>query len=236
MGLEIYVGSLTRYFCGEWETALYQILRKKGYSSQQMKEESAKREKVCRDEIYPEVVEWKQKINDEMKSHFANGADWNEDAMAPYFVDQLHFQSHSSLMLWAAYSEHPSLTRPKECVEEFQNDEAFCLCAEENSPTEFKHLLRGTVCWLPIDFEEPFKAVDICEEELVYGSSVQLLNELSLLNGKTWKADKATIERWRRLGLGQSCSLEEAAKYGLSVFLPLVVKSIENKLVMRLVW
>ena len=236
MGLDLYVGSLTRYFCGNWDTSLQQQCRKKSVPYSRENEGKEKFEKKPREKVHPGVLEWKNGIISKLNGSCTQPVDWDESEKAPYFTDQLHFQGHSSLLLWAAYAEHPELSRPTAVVEDFEEDEAYSRYAEDESKTEFPHLLRQTVCWLPAEFDQPFEAIDLCEAEIGYGSANKLLDELTILNLKTWKADKATIERWRRLGLGQSATLEEAARYALSVFLPLTEKAILNKLVMRLDW
>lgn len=236
MGLDLYVGSLTRYFCGNWDTSLQQQCRKKGmpYSRENEGKETIKQK--SRDQVHPGVIAWKKGVIAKLNGSGSQPFDWDESEKAPYFTDKLHFQGHSSLLLWAAYAEHPDLHRPEAIVEDFEEDEAYSLCTEEESKTEFPHLLKQTACWLPCEFDAPFETMDLCEAELGFGSANKLLDELTILNLKTWKADKPTIERWRRLGLGQSATLEEAARYALSVFLPLSEKAILNKLAMRLDW
>ncbi len=234
MGLGLYVGSLTRYFCGDWETALQKAARKKGLSYVKPEAREKDDEPATREEMHPVVLEWQKELNSKMK--LADPMAWDESQQSPYFTDQLHFQGHSSLLLWAAYYERKDLNRPTECVEDFNEDEAYLSCSADDSKTEFAHLLKNTVCWLPADFAEPFEAMDVCGAELRYGSTNKLLEELIWLNTKTWKAERTDIERWKRLGLGQSCTLEEAARYAMSVFLPLTEKAIEHKLVMRLDW
>ncbi len=233
MALDLYVGSLTRYFCGDWETALQKAARRKSMSYAKP-EAREKEEFPTRDEMHPVVLEWQKELAQEKK--VPDLAAWDETQQSPYFSDQLHFQGHSSLLLWASYYERPDLTRPQECVEDFNEDEAYISCSADDSKTDFKHLLKNTVCWLPADFADPFEATDVCGAELRYGSSQKLLEELIWLNNQTWKAERSTIERWRRFGLGRSCTLEEAARYALSVFLPLTEQSIQQKLVMRLDW
>lgn len=236
MGLDLYVGSLTRYFCGDWETSLQKAARKKGLSYVKPEAREKEEELPTREEMHPVVLEWQNELSRDKRISVSEPAAWDESEQSRYFTDQLHFQGHSSLLLWAAYFERNDLTRPKECVEDFNEDEAYLSCSADDSKTEFKHLLRNTVCWLPADFAEPFEAMDVCGAELRYGSAQKLLEELIWLNTKTWKAERTDIERWRRLGLGQSCTLEEAAKYAMAVFLPLTERAIEHKLVMRLDW
>jgi hypothetical protein len=234
MGLDLYVGSLTRYFCNDWETAQQKAARRKGYVNPKAREKGD--EPTTREEMHPVVIEWRSELDKERKLGVSEPSAWDETEKSPYFTDQLHFQGHSSLLLWAAYYERPNLTRPNACVEDFNEDEAYLACSEDDSKTEFKHLLKNTVCWLPADFAEPFEAMDVCGAELRYGSAQKLLEELIWLNNQTWKAERTDIERWRRLGLGQSCNLEEAARYALAVFLSMTEKAIEHKLVMRLDW
>jgi hypothetical protein len=236
MALDLYVGSLTRYFCGDWETALQKLSRRKGMSYVKPEAREKEEELPTREEMHPVVLEWQNELKKEKITGLSDAPAWDESDESPYFTDQLHFQGHSSLLLWAAYSENADMVPPKDCVEDFNEDEAYQRCAADDSKTDFKHLLKNTVCWLPADFAEPFAELDVCGAELRYGSAQKLLEELIWLNNQTWKADRPTIERWKRLGLGQSCTLEEAARYAFAVFLPLTEKALEHKLVMRLDW
>jgi hypothetical protein len=236
MGLDLYVGSLTRYFCGNWETIIQQHAREKGLGYLRVQLNDNPKPLPSKEEAQQDVINWRISLNNGFLEHKLGPFDWDENPDAPYFTDQLHHLGHSSILLWAAYFEHKDLTRPEQCIDDFRKDPAYVRSSTIGAPSEFKQLLKDTVCWLPCDFPFAFEAIDLSGNDIGFGSSINLLEELNRLNNLTWKAERATITRWRRLGLGKSCTLEEAAQYGLSVFLPLTEKAVENKLVMRLDW
>ena len=82
MALHIYVGSLTRYYAGDWETVIQKQAREAGAnpaSSPDAPSSEAARDAI-RDpgEIRPIVVEWRQGIASALKESITDPFEWDE--------------------------------------------------------------------------------------------------------------------------------------------------------------
>jgi hypothetical protein len=125
MALHIYVGSLTRYYAGDWETVVQKRAREAGAQPSAPSPDAG--EDAIRDpaEIRPIVVEWRQGIASALKESITDPFDWDESSDAPYATDQLTRDALWALRLWAAYTEHPDLPRPTGHVTDAAADPAF---------------------------------------------------------------------------------------------------------------
>ena len=123
MGLDIYVGSLTRYYAGDWELIAQQAAREMGMPLQIVRPQNdpgdAIRDPVA---IRPVVKQWRDQLSESLAGHLSTPLGWNEEADASYFTDKPTGDCYSDLLLWAAYSEHPDLVRPEGSVEDFGHD------------------------------------------------------------------------------------------------------------------
>jgi hypothetical protein len=142
--------------------------------------------------------------------------DWEEKPDGPYFTDKPTFDAYFSLMVWAAYAEHPGMSPPSELDQElWHNDPVFQESALGKSRgggildrltrkpfnTRFPHLLRGSEWWLPI---------------LQVGSSPGLQTELAQLNRLTWQADPLALQSWLQCG-EEPRGLEGLARFAFAI-------------------
>jgi len=125
MGLDVYVGSLTRYYAGDWELIAQQVAREAGVPLQIVRTNADPADAI-RDPaiIGPVVNRWRDQLSASLSEHLSAPLDWNEEADQPYFTDKPAWDCYSGLMLWAAYSEHPELKRPDDNAEDFGHDPA----------------------------------------------------------------------------------------------------------------
>lgn len=236
MGLDVYVGSFTRYYAGEWEVVTAQAARELG----------AKFEVVRRDEppdairdpekIRPIVIEWRRRLSDSLANFLDRPLDWVEDANAPYFTDKPASDGYQSLLLWAAYEEHPELRIPADLPESISKDMALVLSTSEHYKTHYPALLSDTQIWLPIDFSFVFKAPDCAGREVMIGSSFSLLQQLDDLNKRTWNASEEQLRKVAFEGCEKRVPLEVAAKFALALFRRHAALSVNHGLPMLLDW
>ncbi|MCB9854100.1 MAG: hypothetical protein H6818_00320 [Phycisphaerales bacterium] len=234
MGLDVYVGSLTRYYLQDWETPAERWARESGTPIKVIRPQDPEDAITDPDEIREAVSIWRSVVSDALEEHLEGPLDWDESDDAPYFADRPTWDGYSSLLLWAAYSEHPDLERPTQCVEDWADDEAYLKSSDEDSDTLYPALLRDTSMWLPSDFDFTFAGEDLAGDEGCFGSSVQLLQQLFDLNANTWAADEATIAQWRQDGCSDDASLEDSARFAYAIFYELARKATQHKLVMKL--
>jgi hypothetical protein len=128
MGLDIYVGSLTRYYSGDWELIAQQAAREMGVPLQIVRSQKDPADAIRDPGAIPPVVkQWRDQLSESLSEHLSAPLDRNEEPDAPYFTDKPAWDCYSDLPLWAAYSEHPDLVRPKDSVEDFGHDPAYAM-------------------------------------------------------------------------------------------------------------
>ncbi len=234
MGLDIYVGSYTRYFTGNWENIVQQRGREEGWDVHIVRpandEDAITDPKVVR----PAVLEWRNSISEGLGDNLKEQLDWDESDDAPYFTDKPAWDGYGSLLLWAAYSEHPELTRPASSTEDWYSDPAFQKSVEPDFQTSFPSLLRDVEAWLPAKFMFNFEAADLADKEMNFGSAYSLRDELYHLNKTTWVASEETLTVWRYEGAEHLAPLETLARCTFAMFWQLVNDAIKHRLIMKL--
>lgn len=230
MGLDIYVGSLSRYYAREWETISQTYAREQGMAHQTLY--TSQQEKIDQDQIRAEIIGWRDAVRNSVTEEPIQ-LDWDESPEAPYFTDKPDWDGYGALLLWAAYSEHPDLIAPENMSEKWSEDEAFYKSTSMEFRTQYPALMRSDI-WVPEELPFSVGTIDLMGNDIVIGSVPKLGSELLELNDKTWKADAETITSWLKDCPEVGGNLEKAAQFGFAMFLNLANKSIESNLVMKL--
>lgn len=234
MGLDVYVGSFTRYYSGNWETVIQTYGREKGLDIQVVRSHEPADVVTNPEEIRPAVLAWRDQLSQGLGSNIVGRLDWDETDAAPYFTDKPSWDCYSALLLWAAYAEHPGLPRPVDFVEDWTTDPAVQKSQDTNFKTAFPQLLRDVEIWLPHDFSFTFQAADLTGTENSFGSSVALLVQLEELNRRTWTATEPTRLEWQREGASQDAPLEIRAGFAFAIITELARQAVAHRLIMKL--
>lgn len=232
MGLDVYVGSVTRYTLGDWENVIQQAYREAGETCVLIRVNASKDAITDPAVILDAVLEWRESLSRRLKNGGLPALDWDERPDAPYFTDKPAWEAYGDLMLWAAYADDPSAARPIMSVEDWTVDPVFARVSK--GETRFRTLIGDVEAWYPTDFRATFQAEWVNDQKMEFGSAPQLLRQLRILNEETWQASPDTISEWRRAGKEKSEPLETGAKFAFAVFLELAVKAVEHRLVMKL--
>src|SRR5262245_17676623 len=134
MALDVYVGSLTRYYTGDWENVTERAGRTRGAGRQVGRQRDAAR-------VQPAVVAWREALAAALGDQVVILADWDESADAPHFTGRPGWDGFGSLVLWAAYAEHPALRRPDSLPEEWDDDPAL-VRSNNRQGSRYSHLVR----------------------------------------------------------------------------------------------
>src|SRR5689334_5222627 len=88
VGLDIYVGSLTRYYAGDWELVAQKVAREMGAPLTVIRKHDP--EDAIRDpeQIRPAVLAWRQGLSQALQETLTAPLDWDESPEAPYFTDK----------------------------------------------------------------------------------------------------------------------------------------------------
>ena len=226
MGLDIYVGSLSRYLVGDWELLAQQAAREMGMRVNVVR--PADPQGAIRDaaRLQPIVEHWRDCVSRSLQANLDEPLDWDESAGGPYFTDRPDWDSYSSLLLFAAREEQPQCGGPRATAEPWQNDPAYRASIAEGFPSRYSHLLAPRL-WLPCDFPFVFDCEFVTGSALVAGSSAALCRQLDDLNSRTWQAGAATQKLWR-------FDAERGEKFGFAIVRKLAGESVARRLPMLL--
>ena len=228
MALDVYVGSLRRYYSGQWQGA--DDAPAPGGGGRRAAEASAELQRVG-----AAVLAWRGNLAASLAETTPVKIDWDESPEAPYFTGQPGWDGLGSLVLWAAYTETPALRRPATLPEEWDDDPALLRCNAESFKSRFSHLVHNVELWLPAELTFTFEGEDVGGRRIVMGSTEMLLRQLGDLNSATWKARPEEIAGWaRRPQPGEDGALEQLARYAFSVMNDLARKAVELRLPMKL--
>jgi hypothetical protein len=234
MALDVYVGSLTRYYAGEWESSAEKTARERGVQYQIVRPGGSADRVKHPERIHPAILAWRLNLGDSLGSRIAVPLDWDETMEAPYFTGRPGWDGFGSLVLWAAYAEHPGLRRPASLPEEWDNDPALVRSTAEGFRSRYSHLVRNVELWLPIPFEFTFEGEDVDGRRVVVGSTAPLRRQLDDLNAATWKAGAAVVAGWGREPATDDAPLEHNARYAFAVLLDLAQRAVDGRLPMKL--
>jgi len=230
MGLDIYVGPLTRYHTGNWETVVQQYARMNGLKCQIVRPPSTDSSpRLSADQIREAVVAWQSVLAEALKQPLR----WTEDNSSEYFTEKPAWDCYSAVALLAAHDEHPEMKMPDVVPEDLSKDEAYRRSTAEGFKTRYSQILFPEL-WLPGDNQFVFKAGYITGKELWMGWSTTLLSQLRELNGKTLKATPETFKQWKLDGGPKNAPFEISARFGMSVLMGLAEQAAMHLLPMKL--
>ena len=234
MALDVYVGSLARYYAGEWENVSERTARERGAQFRIGRRVGSGDSEPGIQEILQALLSWRVELNQSLGDRITQPLDWSEDLDAPYYTGRPGWDGFGSLVLWAAYAEHPALRWPASLPEEWDNDPALVRSNASGFRSRYSHLVRNVELWLPNPFEFTFEGEDVDGRRVVVGSTATLRRQLEELNAVTWKAGAEIIAAWGRDAPADNAALEQSARYAYAVLLDLAERSVELRLPMKL--
>ena len=219
MGLDVYVGSLTRYYVEGSADVVERIARHRGIAVS----DGQDAEEVIR----AAVVGWRDGLSRWLGDRLDGPLDWDESGPAPCFTDKPGWDGYGGTLLLAAHDEHPELPAPAQVSADWPDDPAYQAASAPGAGSRYHQLLTPEL-WLPCRFAFTIRTQDITGEEVELGSSVALLDQLELLSTRYrldgQPPDPAT----------DGHSLSAAAGNGLAVLLRLAERSVINRVPMKL--
>lgn len=232
MALDVYVGSLTRYYAGVWENLVEKAARERGAQHRVRSARPADAAK-SQDRIRPKVIAWRAALAKALGDRLSAPLEWDETATAPWYTHRPGWDGFGSLVLWAAYAEHEALRMPETLPEEWDQDIALTRSTADGFRSRYSHLVRNVEMWLPVAFEITFEGEDVEGRRAVMGSVTTLRRQLADLNAATWKASAADVAAWGQV-LAEEGSLEERARYAFAILTALAERAQTERLPMKL--
>lgn len=244
MGIDLYVGTLSRYFCHDWETSQQQTWRAisggegppmtviaPGGAREPLRGEKARAVREI-------AVRYRGLMAQQLARHNLlesppTAAPWNESHEAPYHTEGLNRYAYPALLLFAAYDHHPELMPSAFNVEQFHEDPALC-ASDDDLDGPYSHLLTGVTLWTPLRLTRP----NICPHpngtRWRVGSLTHLEAQLHRLNARTWKAPRETVEGWIQATPEASTEFESSAQQIFAMYSIQCRRAIESNVCMVL--
>lgn len=220
MGLDIYVGSLSRYFARDWHTVAAQAAMAEGIEFTTVRPDGDTPVPV--DGLEALIEQWQGALQQGLGFEQV----WPDHLNSPYATDQPHWLGFGGLVLLAAGLEHPELSDPAEDPGNFAHSRAFQAVARTGSEN-FPSLLGGVEWWLPLPQSMAvFTGQTPMGNEVAMGTLDLLERELELLKQRVG-VDNSTLGEALLMG-GPAADEPHTADttrqwgvFGLAVFLEL---------------
>lgn len=212
MHFNFYTGALTRYYLHDWQNDAA----------------AAPNSAAAVAEIQQTVTGWQHELSANMRTHAKQTMQWRESTTLPFRAQKMSWQSYGALLLWALYHEQ-NLMLPQFVDENWQQNPAYELAQNEDYHSQMPALTTECEMWLPAAFSFSFVYANANNDEIVMGSTAQLLENLSFLNKNTWQADAQTITKWAQKP-PENTLLKDHAQYCFAILQPLAAFANEHKL------
>lgn len=198
MGLDIYAGTLTRYYAHNWKTVTQQWAEEHGYGFQRIVPAGQEQEALPVDQIQEGMKSWRDWLLGALSQPGqAPLVPWPEDNERPYFTDKPDWDAFGAMLLVAAchiYGEPVPDTVTKGW--DFWSHPLIRQLAED--PSRGWSLLRGAEWWLPLPDTIFFEAPRPGGDKGKMASLALLRWELDQINQLVWQAEEETILAWSR--------------------------------------
>ena len=219
MGLDVYVGSLARYYAEGPTDVVERIARQQGVSFAGGQ--------AAEDVIRAAVLAWRDGLGRWLGDRLAEPLDWDESCQAQCFTDKPGWDGYGGTLLLAAHDEHPELTVPATVSADWPDDPAYQASSASGAASRYQQLLTPEL-WLPCRFGFVVRTQDVTGEEVEVGSSVALLDQVQQLRARYGLDDDPD-------GAGDPDHLlAPTAAAGLAVLLRLAELSVRHRLPMKL--
>lgn len=202
MGLDIYAGTLTRYYAHNWKTVTQQWAEVNGFSFSRITpqgERAEQEEKQDPQEIKKAMENWQSQILAAVSPKEGPSYEpWTEDNETAYYTDKPDWDAFGALLLYTAartYGEPLQETVEKNW--DFENHPLIQRMGEDDERGVWS-LFIGASWWLPIADGLAFNAPCPTDEEITFSTTGALKMELEQINSIGFQADEKTILSWSR--------------------------------------
>jgi len=197
MGLDLYAGTLTRYYARNWMTATQQWAEENGYTYNRVGPGGPMEQEQKPDpaEVRAAMEAWRDSLLAALKNGGTDCAPWPEDNDAPYYTDKPDWDAWCALILAGACAycgEEVPARVPRGFSSGVWDRPVVKKAAEERKGS----LFAGAELWLP--FPEPFwfACQNPVGNQITVATTGTLLAELTEINGFLWQAEEQEVLSW----------------------------------------
>lgn len=228
MGLDIYGGTLTRYYSGQWKTIM-QLADRPGEPPTLVVRPPGSLIDSDAERTRERIVAWRTKVQGDIQKAGAlrDPFDWPEGMEQPYFTDKPDWPSFGAMVLLAAYTEREHAL-PKVLAESWEQDPILRAIDSSSEPT-YGHLYFVEM-WFPVSDMAVFNTASPINKPIRIGSLPWLLHHLRDLNSRTFQLTESEVEDLRvDVPLPSDRTFEPLARAGLGITLHIALKSMRSR-------
>lgn len=232
--LAIYVGSLDYFWEWEWltgepyPTRPIEIPVAEGLEGLKVTYFPIKDDRQVRRK---KISDWRDRMRAELGEWLKAPLDWDETDRR-HAVAVPNRKCWASLMLWATHAEFHEKP-PAVAGFDDVNHQTFARLRQLPNEPRFRQIVQCIDYWLPAPFDTVLGSDGPVDDSAWIGSSPVLLAQLEALNAETWKADRATIQRWSEAGEPTDGMLESEARYAFAELLLAAQYSCDSRMPMK---
>lgn len=195
MGLDIYAGTLIRYYSRNWKTAAQQWGEANGVKITILREEEYEIAPV--DEITAGVTGWRDQLVQELTDRMSGQPYWNEDNdITPYYTDKPNWDAVLALELYTMCKLQGKKV-PNKVKKNFDISEQPAYKKFMKKRKSAISLIDSDFWWLPISDGFMFNCYLPTGQQRMIATVGMLKSELESINSLEWNADEQTIIGWR---------------------------------------
>lgn len=197
MGLDIYAGTLSRYYMRNWKTITQKFCEDNGLQYSQMHPTDYEEEKGTATETEEVVKVWQEQLINALKSSGAEGVKmWQEDYdTKPYYTNKPDWDALGALLLFAA-GKLLKVRSPKDYKKNTDYHAVLKIMGIDKTSYKQWSLFSDVCHYLPIEDRLVFKYPLPNGQESMLSTVACLKYELTKINEAGWQADEATILDW----------------------------------------
>ncbi len=199
MGLDIYAGTLTRYYAHNWKNAVQQWAEENGYTFEKITPDGTavdEEEEMSPAEVQDIVENWRDQILAAIaQPGHEPYAPWPEDNERPYYTDKPDWDAFGAMLLVAACHIHNEPV-PSTVEKDWDFMENPIITRLSEDKERVWSLFRGVTWWVPLSDSFLFQGPLPTNDTATIGTIGGLRKELEKLNQLAWQADEDTILSW----------------------------------------
>ncbi len=212
MGMDVYAGTLTRYYAHNWKTVTQQFAEANGFQFTRFDASgngAQADDNLSPEEVHEIVMDWMGQLVTALTNSGCDTAKiWTEDNVTPYYTDKPDWDAFGALLLYTAakiYEEdlQPTVTKNWD----FNNHPLINRLTNDETR---KWSLFSDVCyWLPINAGFIINCSLPTGVQTSISTTAALKLELEKINEIGWQADEETILSWTSTeGYPTDCNIE----------------------------
>ncbi len=223
MGMDVYVGPLSRYLARDWRTIVEQAGEASGRPVEVVRPEDDG--PPSPDDALEASRAFQRQVAHELGR---DDIGWADDPSWPYATDKPDWDGYAGVLLLAAYDERPHLDprrqtpeQPLDSVKRFTEAPAYA-AAEDERPLRYSTLLHHVEWWLPLPDDVHIFATERPGGQSARMGSVAMLDlELGVLRTR-YGLTEDHLTGIRRHGPPDDEDPWNWGRFGLACLLPLV--------------